>query len=394
MCLCCDSTLARLILDDINLTNNSPDVVVVSDVYGQRGGAYRVTSLLCHAIADCGFNATCFATWVDVDSLTGRENFSIVQPLIKRGSRWDLPNRALAWQVQRFVQEHNPVAVIVIGLTKVCGYLLNSRIARQLLVWELTNAKPGNKFVDGRAAQRISRCGQVLSPAVTIDAGIRATYGYTGPVTRMPFWIEDEIIKSVPAPDKFAADFLFLARREDDKGLRELIHAASSLQSEFPAHRILIAGPGDETPYRKLAEQLCINNCVSFCSLPGRIDAMQTLAASRFLVLPSYHEGYPLSLLEAAQYGVPFVATDVGSVREVFGDCEGCRIIPPRDADALAKVMKSQLLMGQSDYLNARNSVHQRFLEISSGESVRRRLQQLLADVAGSGNRRQRDFSP
>ena len=140
------------------MKNNSLDVVVVSDVYGQRGGAYRVTSLLSQSLADCGFNTTCFATWVDLDSLTGREYFTIVQPLIKRGYRWNIPNRVLARQAQHMIESKSPVAVFVIGLTKLCGYLLNSRVADQLLVWELTNANPGNKFVDQSAAKGLSHC--------------------------------------------------------------------------------------------------------------------------------------------------------------------------------------------------------------------------------------------
>lgn len=383
-----------LVREQFALSGNGINVVVVSDVYGQRGGAYRVTSLLSKALADCGFSTTCFATWVDRDSLTGQENFTIVPPLVKRGYRWDLPNRLLAWQVQRYVHKHRPAAVIVIGLTKICGHLLKNRIASQLSVWELTDGQPGNKFVDGDAGRRLSRCGQVLSPAATIDAGIRTTYGYEGPIVRMPFWIEDECITSVPAPQEFVADFLFLARREDDKGLRELIQAASKLRSAFPLLRVLIAGPGADTPYRSLADKLCVNDCVAFVSLPSRADAMRTLAASRFLVLPSYHEGYPLSLLEAAQYGIPFVATDVGSIREVFGNCQGAWIIPPRDIDALASVMKSQLVMGHSEYSQARNSVHQRFLAISSGESVRQRLRQLIDGLCASGKEMHRECCP
>lgn len=366
------------------MTRERLNAVVVSDVYGQRGGAYRVTSLLCEALSDCEIKTTCFSTWVDEDSVTGRERFSIVRPVVRRGSRWDIPNRCLAWQVQRFVERHQPAAVFVIGLTKICGHLLNSRIANQLLVWELTDARPGNKFVNPMAARKLSRCRQVLAPASTIDRDIRATYGYDRAIRRMPFWIEDEKLDSVQIPDQYVTDFLFLARREDDKGLRELIRAAAELAVEFPEMQITIAGPGDDTPYRRLVEDLHVGKTVDFCSLPGRRDAMQMLSHSRFLVLPSYHEGYPLSLLEAAQYGVPFVATDVGSVREVFGGCDGCRIIPSRDIAALAEAMRSHLVMSPSDYMNARRQVHARFQEIASGESVRSRLQALFSDLESS----------
>ncbi len=373
---------ATLLREQFALSGNSINVAVVSDVYGQRGGAYRVTSLLSKALADCGFNTTCFATWVDRDSLTGHENFTIVEPLVRRGFRWDLPNRVLASQVQHYVNKHEPAAVIVIGLTKLCGYLLCSRIAQKLFVWELTDAKPGNKFVYRRAAENLANCSQVLSPAATIDDSIRVTYGYRGTIARMPFWIEDEHVPFTREPDEIVADFLFLARREDDKGLRELVDATSILHKEFPKLTVVIAGPGDETPYRRLAEQRGVASSITFQFLPRRCDAMRVLASSRFLVLPSYHEGYPLSLLEAAQYSVPFVATDVGSIREVFGGCAGSRIVPPRDVTALAEAMKSQLLMTASDYVNARNSVYLRFMAIASESCVHKKLHHLIAGRA------------
>lgn len=364
------------------VSRQSNSAVVVSDVYGQRGGAYRVTSLLCRALAEMDLKVTCFATWVDADSVTGDEAFEIVRPRFNHGYRWDIPNRVLAWQARRFIETNDPTAIFVVGLTKICGHLLNSQVADQLLVWELTNANPDNKFVDKTAASKLPRCRKVVSPATTIDDGIRSTYSYTGEITRLPFWIEDEKLSSAPPPEEFEADFLFLARREDDKGLRELIQATGVLSKQIPRLRVLIAGPGDATPYRTLADECGASEAISFCSLPSRDDAMKTLSRCRFLVLPSYHEGYPLSLLEAAQYSIPIIATDVGSIREVFGDCEGCCIIPPRDTDSLVEAMKSRFTMETSNYIAARRAVHQRFTKLSSEAAVRHRLRNTLFDDA------------
>jgi glycosyltransferase involved in cell wall biosynthesis len=194
----------------------------------------------------------------------------------------------------------------------------------------------------------------------------------------LPFWIEDERVHSDSPPADFDADFIFLARREDDKGLRELIRATGILAKEVTDLRVRIAGPGCCSPFKTLADECGASENISFCSLPGRADAMQALSRSRFLVLPSYHEGYPLSLLEAAQYSVPVIATDVGSIREVFGECEGCCIIPPRDVDSLVVAMKSRFEMESGNYIAARRAVHMRFAEISSEVTVRHRLMRTL----------------
>ena len=353
---------------------------MISDVYGQRGGAYRVTSLLCQTFADLGIRVTCFATWVDDDSLTGREPFNIVRPLIRRGYQWDIPNRILAWQASRFIHRTEAAVVIVVGLTGLCGYLLSSNIADRLLVWELTNADAGNKFVSPKAAERLHQCRAVLSPAKVIDDNIRETYGYTGEIKRLPFWIEDEQLGYTPPPDKFGADFIFLARREDDKGLRELIRATGILREQRPLH-VQIAGPGNQEPYQRLAEELDCGESIEFVSLPQRAEAMEALGRSRFLVLPSYHEGYPLSLLEAARLSVPFIATEVGSVREIFGDSPGCHIIPARDAAALANAMEEALTENDT-YDAKRRAIHTSFTKLSSANSVQQSLLSLSQQVS------------
>lgn len=360
------------------MADSKPSVVVVSDVCGQGGGAYRVTTLMCRALAELGADVTCFATWVEPGGLKETEPFTIVRPWIQRGYRWDIPNRILAVQAQSFIKRRQPKAVFVVGLTRVCGHLLAGSVANRLLVWELTNANKGNKFVDPKASKLIHRSRCILSPAQSIDAGIRQTYDYTGTIQRLPFWIEDEGLPYAEPPRQFRSDFLFLARREDDKGLRELIQASAMLVREFPNLRIEVGGPGDAQPYMKLADALGVADFINFRSLPSRQDAMATLAATRYLVLPSYHEGYPLSLLEAIQYSIPFIATDVGSIKEIFGDCSVCRIIPSHDITALYDAMRSCLSEREFHYFSRRKAAHQRFNELSSRSSINTRLRLIV----------------
>jgi glycosyltransferase involved in cell wall biosynthesis len=56
------------------------------------------------------------------------------------------------------------------------------------------------------------------------------------------------------------------------------------------------------------------------------------------VVLPSYHEGIPVSLMEAMARRVPVIATDVGGVRELVSPSTGF-LAPPGDAGALGGAM-------------------------------------------------------
>lgn len=369
---------------------NRPRIVVASDIFGQSGGAGRVTALACEAFSRLGADVACFATWIEPGIEVRDLPFRIIPPMIRKGSRWDIPNRILAMQATRMIVRDCPAAVISVGLTNLCGHLLSGSAASRLQVWELTNANPGNKFVSPTATRLLCRALAVLSPAAAIDAAVRSTYGYTGPIRRVPFWIEDTP-SSGKEHDTFESDFLFLARRENDKGLPELIQAAALVGSRFPDVRIRIGGPGPEAPFQSLARETGASPYLEFVNLPSRSDAMLALRKTRFLVLPSHHEGYPLSLLEAAREGVPFITTNVGCIADVFGDCSACRIVEPRNVDSLAGAMQDFLTETSATLTLRRRAAREKFSQISSRESVEGMLQEsFLADhptIRSSNNR-------
>jgi glycosyltransferase involved in cell wall biosynthesis len=69
------------------------------------------------------------------------------------------------------------------------------------------------------------------------------------------------------------------------------------------------------------------------------------MAASNIVTLPSYMEGLPNVVLEALSCGRPVVATNVGGIPEILND-ECGRLVPPRDARALAQALASVLDKG------------------------------------------------
>ena len=72
----------------------------------------------------------------------------------------------------------------------------------------------------------------------------------------------------------------------------------------------------------------------------GLVEEMPALLAQvDVAVLPSYREGVPLSLLEAAACGLPLIATDVPGCREVVREGENGLLIPPRDPVALSEAI-------------------------------------------------------
>lgn len=72
-----------------------------------------------------------------------------------------------------------------------------------------------------------------------------------------------------------------------------------------------------------------------------RSDVPDLLAASHIACLPSYREGLPKSLVEAASAGLPIVTTDVPGCRQVVRDGIEGLLVPVRDPAALAEALGS-----------------------------------------------------
>lgn len=68
-----------------------------------------------------------------------------------------------------------------------------------------------------------------------------------------------------------------------------------------------------------------------------------TLASATIVVLPSYREGLPKVLLEAAACGKPLIATDVPGCREIVTHGVNGLLVPARDSTALAVAIDSLL---------------------------------------------------
>lgn len=109
---------------------------------------------------------------------------------------------------------------------------------------------------------------------------------------------------------------LALGRFVEEKGFDLLIKAFTSLnRNDF---RLVIAGDADhDMPYtrqlRKLAEE---NNVI----LPGFVrgeSLHQLLTHARIFVLPSFHEGLPISLLEAMSYNLPVLVSDIPANKQI-----------------------------------------------------------------------------
>lgn len=133
-----------------------------------------------------------------------------------------------------------------------------------------------------------------------------------------------------------------VARMLWDKGVAEYVEAARQLRRSYPDAEFCMAGFLDvENPAaipRNQIFQWVAEGVVNF--LGESDDIRDQIAAADCVVLPSYREGVPRSLLEAAAMGRPIVTTDAVGCRDVVEDGFTGFLCRPRNSVSLAEAMK------------------------------------------------------
>lgn len=134
---------------------------------------------------------------------------------------------------------------------------------------------------------------------------------------------------------------LMVARLLKEKGVQEFVAAAEEVRAAVPGTRLQLAGdPDPGNPSSITPDQLAAWKTAGTVEFLGHREDMEALlAAADIAVLPSYREGTPRSLLEAAACGLPLVATDVPGCREVVRPGENGLLIPAADSKSLAQAI-------------------------------------------------------
>jgi glycosyltransferase involved in cell wall biosynthesis len=145
-----------------------------------------------------------------------------------------------------------------------------------------------------------------------------------------------------PRPEPAGVPVVLLASRMLwDKGVGEFVAAAKKLREQaLVARFVLVGDPDPENPSAIPQKQLRLWQESGLVELWGHRSEMAAVFSQANLVcLPSYLEGLPKVLIEAAACGRAIVATDVPGCREVVRHQNNGLLVPVRDSDALAEAI-------------------------------------------------------
>lgn len=152
-------------------------------------------------------------------------------------------------------------------------------------------------------------------------------------------------------PDNRAFVFLFIGRLLYDKGLREFVEAAQEVRRRNPSAECWIIGElNAKNPATVKQEQMLKwmeEGHIKYWGIAA--DVRHFIRRAHVVVLPSYREGVPRSILEAMAMGTPIITTDAAGCRDTVKAGLNGWLTPPANASALAGAMLEACCMNESE---------------------------------------------
>ncbi|PQZ69047.1 glycosyltransferase family 1 protein [Achromobacter sp. MYb9] len=150
--------------------------------------------------------------------------------------------------------------------------------------------------------------------------------------------VDLDAYRALPEPAAPPVVVTMVARLLRDKGVQEFVQAAGMLrQRGVPVTMQLVGGVDAGNPASATQDEVeAWQREGAVQALGERSDVPELYAASHIAVLPSYREGLPKSLIEAAACARAVVTTDVPGCRDAIEPGETGLLVPVRDAQALA----------------------------------------------------------
>lgn len=153
--------------------------------------------------------------------------------------------------------------------------------------------------------------------------------------------VDADTFSACPEPPEGPIVATVVARMLWDKGIGEMVEAARLLRQRHEPVTVRLVGSRDEeNPNAVPLSTLEAWHREGVVEWQGRREDIPAVwAESHIAVLPSYREGMPRSLLEAAARGRPLVTTDVPGCRSLVEDGANGLIVPARNPEALANAI-------------------------------------------------------
>lgn len=181
---------------------------------------------------------------------------------------------------------------------------------------------------------------------------------------------------SVPLSYHADADgILFVGRMGKRKGVYDLIAALAELEDKLPPNiKFYFCGDGEVEKVRNLLTEMNLMHRVAHVGWCSKAELSQFMAKTMLFVLPSYHEGLPMSLLEAMLAGLPCISTNVDGIPELIQSERNGLLVEPGNLKQLEAALMQLVQdndLRQKLSAGAQQTVSKQFLLTKHIESLK-----------------------
>lgn len=219
----------------------------------------------------------------------------------------------------------------------------------------------------------------VLAPDKAMVIGMGSVCG----VDPARFHADTQAAKAVRSELGISQDarvILFVGRLNRDKGMLDLATAFNAIAKLHSDAVLLLVGAEEDVPFSRIQEICCAErdrlHYVNFTSVPERY-----MAAADIFCLPSYREGFGMTIIEAAACGVPTVASRIYGITDAMNNGETGLWFPVGNVAALAEAL-SKLIRDNALRQQMGNAARVRTLALFPAEKITRELLVLYARLS------------
>lgn len=133
---------------------------------------------------------------------------------------------------------------------------------------------------------------------------------------------------------------LYAGTLNSRKGYSDLLQAFALVYLEYPSWKLVFAGNGEIQKAQHLAHDLHIESNTHFLGWLNGEEKRDIFQKASIFCLPSYAEGFPMSVLDAFSFGLPIITTPVGGIPDVLTNSVNALIFNQGDIKSLSLCLK------------------------------------------------------
>lgn len=361
-------------------------ILLIRNIYKTAfGGAETYQISLAKELQKLGHQPVIITSSAPLQKMAKKQKIPVQKPFYLPAQNWSgyrnlfLPVYAI-WQVILFfwylhiIHKYQPQALHIQSRDDMiagtlAGHVTHTRVIwtdhsdLRLVIWENVNKKYKNPI--GKFILKLAKYPGKITTISDYE------YQYVTKLIK-PRKLDNLVVVKNGVADEYAKyqkvkaqkhTIVYVGRIIDYKGIKELIDGFEMALKEVPDAKLNIYGDGPDLPlFKHYADGV---SAIKFYGHTN--EPLKVIAENQIFVLPSYHEGLSLSLLDAAMMKKAIIATNIDGNPEVVKNGKTGILIPMQDEKALArallKLLKNQKLA--EDYQAAARKLYEQEFDFS-----------------------------